>query len=109
MVTKKKSIPKKALKQEAAKAGVSQKIYADAFQHLEDEIQSISMGIKQLLHETKFTEEALYLLIQNACPLVNGKRPTLAHVKSVFEGLENLEDFYLKTLEDDLGSPDMLG
>lgn len=92
--------PKAALKAEAAQAGVSQKVYADALQHLEDEMEAISSGIKYLLYSTKLKEDALYLLIQNACPNIGGKKPTLQTVKAVVQAMENLEDFYLKKLDD---------
>lgn len=97
---KTKTKPKAALKAEAAQAGVSQKVYADALQHLEDEMEAISSGIKYLLYNTKLKEDALYLLIQNACPNIGGKKPTLQTVKAVVQAMENLEDFYLKKLDD---------
>jgi len=68
---------------------------------LADSIVAISEGIKKL-RNTRLKDDALYLLIQHACPVIkNGygesKKISVKQIKVVFAGIESLRSTYLKT------------
>lgn len=62
-------------------------------------IKAISDGIKKL-RSGRLNDKALFLLIQNAAPSIGGKYSTqkvsITEIRAVFQGLESLEDTYLK-------------
>ena len=70
---------------------------------LAQEIVAISAGIKKL-RESRLNEDALILLIQNSAPTIKSgqgcwqapKKLTAKVVKSVLNGIEHLEETYLK-------------
>lgn len=72
----------------------------DALQYLEAEITALSKGVQTLLSSTRLKEDVILLLIQQASPPVKGKKPSRATVAAVLEGVSNLEDVFLKKLEE---------
>lgn len=61
-------------------------------------ITSISQGLKKL-RNTRLNDKALMLLIQHSAPMVgtySNKRIGINDIKAVFEGIESLEETYLK-------------
>lgn len=70
-----------------------------AVEIIANEIIAISSGIKKL-REGPLNDKALFLLIQNAAPRVgpgyNKKMIGVQHIKFVLEGIESLEDEYLR-------------
>lgn len=69
-----------------------------AVEVIADCIVAIADGVKKL-RAGKLNDKALYLLIQHACPVMGrfpAKKPGMAEVKAVIEGMESLKRVYLK-------------
>lgn len=70
-----------------------------AVEVIADSIVAIAEGIRRL-RNTRLTDRALFLLIQDAAPSIGGKYKTspvtLKEIKAVFEGIESLERTFLK-------------
>ncbi len=63
-----------------------------------DSIKSISEGIKKL-RSGPLNDKALMLLIQHAAPTKGSysyQKITIGEIKAVLDGIEGLEEFYLK-------------
>lgn len=65
-----------------------------------EEIETLSEGMKKLLN-SKLSERAIILLIQDACPLLYGRSPIgRTQIREVLHAAANLKEYFVKKKKD---------
>lgn len=71
------------------------KLEPEILDKIEQEIKGTVQGIRKIL-SSPLSERCLLLLIQDAAPLVKGRAIGIPAIRTVLEGIENLERVHIK-------------
>lgn len=90
---------KTTLKEATVATLTARRLKGESLDVIADEIVAISIAMNRL-RSTRLTDDALFLLIQNAAPTVGSKYKkrsmSVTQIKAVFDGIEAMKQKYLR-------------